>query len=64
MNGIAEYAHNTQHAIDWMWVRVKKREANYWRRTIEAIQIMTSKDTMNLDNLLLASVLNPILNPP
>ena len=48
-NGIAVHAHNIQHAINWMWARVRKREANYWRRrTIEAIQIKTSKDTMNL----------------
>ena len=63
-NGIAVHAHNTQHAIDWMGA--KKMKANYWRRrTIEAIQIKSSVDTMNLDSgLLLPSLRNPILNPP
>ena len=28
-NGIAVHAHNTQHAIDWMGARVRKRKANY-----------------------------------
>ena len=52
--------------IDWMGARVRKREANYRRRrTIEAIQIKTNKDTMNLDSgLLLPLVWNPILNSP
>ena len=65
-NGIAVHAHNTQHAIDWMGTRARKRGANYWwRRTIEAIQIKTSKDTMNLDSsLLLSLVWNPIFYPP
>ncbi len=65
-SGIAVYVHNTQYVIDWMGARVRQREANYWRRrTIEAIHIKTSKDTMNLDSgLLLPSVWKPIFNPP
>ena len=50
-NGIAVLALNTQHAIDWKGAKVKQMVANYWRRrTIEAIQIKTSEDTMNLDS--------------
>ena len=62
-NGIAEHAHNTQHAIDWMGAK-EKMDSNYWRRrTIEAIHIETSADTMNLDGgLLLPLVWNPILH--
>ena len=65
-NGIAVYAHNTQHAIDWVRARVRKRATNYWRRrTIEAIQINTREDTINFGRgLLLPSVWNYILNPP
>ena len=65
-NGIAVHVHNTQHAIDWTGAKVSKTEANYWRRrTMEAIQIKTNENTMNLDSgLLLPSVWNPVLNPP
>ena len=65
-NGIAVHAHKTQHGIDWNGAQVKKMETNYWkRRTIEAIQIKISSETMNLDSgLQLPSVWNPILNPP
>ena len=58
-NGIAVHAHKTQHGIDWNGM-------DYWkRRIIEAIQIKTSSETMNLDSgLQLSSVWNPILNPP
>ena len=64
-NGIAVHVHETQHGIDWDGAQVKKMEDNYWkRRTIEAIQIKTINETMNLDSgLQLPSVWNPILNP-
>ena len=49
-NGIAAYAHNAQHAIDWIGAKVRRMEANYWRkRTIEAIQINTREHTINFD---------------
>lgn len=65
-NGIAVHANNTQHTIDWMGPKVRKIEATYWKRkTIEAIQIKTTKYTMNLNSgLMLPTVWNPILNPP
>ena len=65
-NGIAVHVHETQHRIDWNGAQVRRMEANYWRRrTIEAIEIKTSSETMNLDRgLQLPSVWNPILNPP
>ena len=60
-NEIAVHAHETQHRIDWNGAQVRKKEANYWRRTIEAIEIKTSSETMNLDRgLQLPSVWNPI----
>ena len=68
-NGITVHAHETQHRIDWNGAQVRKMEANYWRRTIEAIEIKTieaieiktSSETMNLDRgLQLPSVWNPI----
>ena len=38
------------YRINWNGALVKKMEANYWkRRTIEAIQIKTTGETMNLD---------------
>ena len=64
-NGIVVHAHNTQHVIDGKGEKVRKMEANYWRKNVEAIHIKTSEETMNLDSgLLLPSVWNPILNPP
>ena len=63
-NGTTVHAHNTLHAINWTGAKVKKMKDNYWRRTIEAIQIKTSEDTMSLDSgPLLPSVWNPMLNP-
>ena len=65
-NGIAVYAHQSQHAINWDGAKVKRSVSGYWkRRTTEAIHIRLSEGTMNLDNSLqLPTMWNPILNPP
>ena len=65
-NGIAVHAHESHHSIDWDGAKVKRTVSNYWQRiAMEAIQIRTSGQTMNLDSSLqLSTVWNPILNPP
>ena len=65
-NGIAVHAHQSQHAINWDGVKVKRSVSGYWkRRTTEAIHIRLSEGTMNLDNgLQLSTMWSPILNPP
>ena len=65
-NGIPVHAYEIQHKVNWNGAKVKKMEANYWkRRTFEAIKIKASSETMNLDSgLQLPTVRNPTLNPP
>ena len=63
--GIAVHAHETHYGIDWNVTPVKKIQVNCRKRTIEAIQIKTNSETMNLDSSLqLPSMWNSILNPP
>ena len=61
------HAHKTQHEIDWNGAQMKKMGVNIGRevRTIEATQIKTNRETMNLDSgQQPPSVWNLILSPP
>ena len=62
-NGIAVYAWDHDHRVDWEAARVLEQEPCYWkRRTLEAIHIMSHGNTTNLDcGLTLNSIWTPFL---
>ena len=60
-NGIAVYAWEHQHRVDWENASVLKQEPGYWkRRVLEAIEIQRHAESANLDCGL---TLNPIWTP-
>ncbi len=47
-NGIAVYAHESHHAIDWDGATARRTVTGYWqRRTTETIHIRMSRGTMD-----------------